>query len=77
MSFQRAMFEFIDKLKAEYGLNLMIKSIEVSEELHQRIEWEIIKKTLKPDSDVQSKVHGLKFFGPTEVIEIKKHEANN
>ena len=77
MSFERVMFEFIDKLKAEYGLNLMIKSIEVSEELHQRIEWEIIKKTLKSDSDVQSKPHGLKFFGPNEVIAIKKHETNH
>lgn len=74
MTFEHAMMEFIDKLKATYGLNFMIRSIEVSEELHQRIEWEIIKKTLKTDSDVQSKPHVIKFFGPSEGIEIKKHQ---
>ena len=71
MKFEHALMEFLLKLKEEYGMQSMIKSIELDENFYRCVELDLMRKTQEIPPSYPSR---LQFYYYNEDIHIKRSE---
>jgi hypothetical protein len=70
MHFEQALSNFIAEIKEYYGYEPKIKSMELSEDLYRRVEFELWGKALR--SPPETKVQSMQFYSHGDTISLQK-----
>jgi len=72
MHFEQALSNFLAEIKDYYGYELKIKSMELSEDLYRRVEFELWGKALRspPEKNVGSV--SMQFYSHGDTISLQK-----
>jgi len=77
MNFEQALINFLANLQEEYGNKQLIKSIELSDDLYKRVEFELLGKALRLPIDKAVKSSRMQFYCCNHTIELNKATDQN
>jgi len=73
MNFEQALINFLANLQEEYGNKQLITSIELSDDLYKRVEFELLGKALRLPTDKAVKSGRMQFYCCNHTIELRVH----